>query len=130
MYSIPFHSTGTPGIFRDFGFVEQSVQLWPFLDHNIYFELEFDDETGEEEHFGFDEDGNGNYRYGKPDEEGLRFLQEQLERLEGISDDLKERPEDIPEYQWENIKLFYTDMLRAIRRVTEETIKLNNSDEL
>lgn len=109
--------------------MEETAQVWSFPDQKVYFELEFDDET-DEEYFEFDEDDDGNYSYGKPDEEGLRFLQEQLQRLEAISDDLEERPDDISEYEWENIVLFYEYNVYAISRVIEETIEMNNKDEL
>lgn len=118
-------SVGTPGIYRDFGFVEQSSQIWSFLDHNIYFEI-YEDDGIDGYDISFDEDDEGNILYGFPDEAGLRYLQEQLERLEEMNSRKEfEGPGDIPKQEWDSIMEYYEAFVDALEMAIEYTEEIN-----
>jgi hypothetical protein len=66
---------GTPGMYRDFGFLEGYPQVWPFLDQDVYVRVErMNDGTLQAS---FD-------KTYEPDAESLLFFSTQLARLQRI----------------------------------------------
>lgn len=127
---------GTPGIFRDFGFVEDYPQVWPFLDHRIYFEVGY-----------FHEDGNAGGGEGDdrqiearfwtdqttgelthvPDKDGLAFLQSQLDRLMILNiGKVKENQRILP-HESIMILQYHQALTVALKAGIEATLALNQN---
>lgn len=81
---------GTPGIFRDFGFVEED-QWWPFEELGVYFGLVYSKFNSDNVKVTFDRDNStGEAKY-IPNSTSLDFFREQLVRLDGIEINTKTR---------------------------------------
>ena len=113
---------GTPGIFRDFGFIEGYPQVWPLLDHDIYFEVDYDEEDKKRLKARFDiDEKTGQLEY-VPDAKGLAFLREQLERLTDL--DLSELRGDlkIPPQEWAMTQEYHQALVVALTLGIEATL--------
>ncbi|CAB9520462.1 expressed unknown protein [Seminavis robusta] len=116
---------GTPGIFRDFGFVEELPQVWPFWEHQIYYEVVQDD--AEHIHAVFSQEAGKTV--GVPDDKGLQYLREELTRLEAI--DLNaEAVNSLPQHESEMIARYHKDFIIALTAGIEATLDGHHSAEI
>eukprot|EP00339_Tiarina_fusa_P019393 CAMPEP_0117068972 /NCGR_PEP_ID=MMETSP0472-20121206/48344_1 /TAXON_ID=693140 ORGANISM="Tiarina fusus, Strain LIS" /NCGR_SAMPLE_ID=MMETSP0472 /ASSEMBLY_ACC=CAM_ASM_000603 /LENGTH=183 /DNA_ID=CAMNT_0004791259 /DNA_START=1 /DNA_END=552 /DNA_ORIENTATION=+ len=82
---------GTPGIFRDFGFVESYPQYWPFVGQSIYFSVQAAESV-----------------------KSLDFLKSRLSRLESMEATHLTSRGSIPQYQWDGIVQFHNAFMNAL----------------
>jgi SET domain len=127
---------GTPGIYRDFGFVERPPQVWNFSE-TIYFEvIEEVEEDGDGEDYlvvraNFDIYWESYDEYNEyPSEEGVAYLQEQLARLEALEDLIRSQAEgEVPEHEMNMIGQFYHATTNAITLAIEAISEYEEDDE-
>lgn len=121
---------GTPGMYRDFGFVEDYPQVWPFLDHKIHFELDRDEETGRIVAEFYRDEETGEIKYGLPDEEGLAYLRSHLVRLSDfdITEELKKMGAELYPHEFDTIKRFHRSLKIALTAGIEATTKEMHKD--
>lgn len=118
---------GTPEILRDFGFVERYPQRWVFLDREIWFEIW--EKPGELE-IVWDIGEPGDDVYGMPNEEGIRFLREELQRLQKVGkDDLMEQGV-VPKNEWDVILQFHEAAETAMSMAIGSALTGRKDDEL
>ena len=115
---------GTPGIFRDFGFVEGDYQVWPYLDFGIWFQMTYsqdETENGEKQltYFDFDEDEESGEIFGLPDEKGLTFLHSELHRLSSIP--IAAYQKLLPEHEFQNIQEYHHNLILSLKTVIAAT---------
>ena len=128
---------GTPGIFRDFGFVEDYPQVWPFLEyHKIYFEVGYFNDDGSDagDDGGADRQVTARFWTDEttgelthvPGKEGLAFLQSQLDRLMklDIGKQAKESDQILP-HESIMIHQYYQALTVALKAGIEATLALN-----
>ena len=133
---------GTPAIFRDFGFLEDYPQEWPFLDQNVYAVIRRIPEEEEEMGDGDDEeeDESSGHRFyatfskerlpsGKvvtyaPSKADLNFFGQQLHRLQNldIEEDLLKLPNS---YERISIQKYYRALVIALSSILQAGIQLN-----
>jgi hypothetical protein len=123
---------GTPGIFRDFGFVEDYPQTWPFWDQNFFFEVYLDEETGETE-AEFEEDEKTGQPIYVPDENGLAYLQSEWNRVANfnVGDELEgmgATKEDLPPHEYQNIKRYHESLEDAFEVAIDATLEMRNQN--
>eukprot|EP00532_Pseudo-nitzschia_australis_P017620 CAMPEP_0168312012 /NCGR_PEP_ID=MMETSP0142_2-20121227/67669_1 /TAXON_ID=44445 /ORGANISM="Pseudo-nitzschia australis, Strain 10249 10 AB" /LENGTH=435 /DNA_ID=CAMNT_0008264945 /DNA_START=164 /DNA_END=1471 /DNA_ORIENTATION=+ len=111
---------GTPEILKDFGFVENYPHRWVFNDPAIWFEIYEHD--GELEVYFSEEDEPLN-------EDQIRFLQKELDRLEKVEDDVLQNQGAVPDNEWRTILQFHDAAVDDIEVVIKmATDVLSNAD--
>jgi len=115
---------GTPGIFRDFGFVEGFPQVWPFLDHNILYQV-IQNENGTIRAKFYEDDSTGEL-IEMPDRKGLKFMRRELRRLLDL-DLAKLDHSKIPEQEWYWIQRYYEALVSALDAGIEETVAIKGA---
>lgn len=121
---------GTAEILRDFGFVEDYRRRWIWLDQDIWFEMDYNHQSGEleviwdlPENYSPDEppeiwdldDDEEDADYGVPSTDALSFLRNELERLELVGKTVLQDAGDVPKHEWETILQYYDAATEAIR---------------
>jgi SET domain len=123
---------GTPGVFRDFGFVEDYPQMWPFLDHKIEYEIKLHPETGEL-YAVFDRDEQtGEIVYGLPDADGLAYLKTELARVSDfdIQEELvKLGNPELPPHELDSITRYHQTVLVALKIGIDAALKEIDEEE-
>ncbi len=125
---------GTPGIYRDFGFIEDYPQEWPFLDQDVYSTIVRNQENQDRFSAVFysEIDGDEVHLYG-PNASGLLFFEEQLSRLQCLEIDTEINRIASPIEQV-MIRKFYSSLKTAIATVIHdgkqnlEEQRMNNSE--
>jgi hypothetical protein len=113
---------GTPGIYRDFGFVENLPQMWPFLDHNIYFQVVQEETTGHIRAEFFRDPTTGELE-GVPDDKGLRYLREELSRVSMLDLEKELEEGDLPQHEWAMIVKYHQSVMIALTAGIQATLK-------
>lgn len=121
---------GTPGIFRDFGFVEDYPQVWPFWNHNFFFEVNRNEETGEI-HAEFEVDEETGRLGWVPDEKGLAYLQTEYNRLTKfvVDDEIEQlgAKAKLPLNEYQNIKRYHASLVIALKAGIEAALEVQGS---
>lgn len=111
---------GTPEILKDFGFVENYPHRWVFNDLEIWYEIY--EHEGELQVYFSEEDEPLN-------EDQIRFLQKELDRLEKVEDDVLQNQGTVPDKEWRTILHFHDAAVDDIEIVIETaTDVLSNAD--
>jgi SET domain len=113
---------GTPGIYRDFGFVEDFPQMWPFLDHDIFYKVVQQEKTGHVRAVFFKDPTTGEILEGLPDDKGLQYLRDELSRVAAL-DLEKELEGDLPPHEWDMIVKYHRSVITALTAGVEATIE-------
>lgn len=116
---------GTGEILKDFGFVEGYPHRYVYEDEDVWFEV---DKNGKNE-FSINWDSSG--EYGIITEEGIEFLEEELERIKDVGKHLlQDNVENVPDREWQTIQDYYdaltTDYTFAIQ--ASKKIKLKEDE--
>jgi len=121
---------GTPGIYRDFGFLEEYPQTWPFQNQNVLSQIRRDETRPDHFYATFlseddldDEDDDDEELedppyYFSPDENALQFFREQLSRLKRLDINSLIREVSSPLEQM-MIKQYYDSLRIAISSIIE-----------
>ncbi len=112
---------GTPEILRDFGFLEGYPHRWVFLDENIWFEIEKEDEDIEAYFDVAEEDS-----YGIPNKSQIEFLEAEIRRLQIVNETLLGDQGTVPEREWQIIKDFHAASMKDISCAIEDAALLNS----
>lgn len=120
---------GTPGIYRDFGFVEDYPQEWPFLDQEVYATIIRDEQNPNQFKATFySELVDGELEEYGPDETALRFFDEQLSRLQDIN--VQEELQAVPSsFERSMIEKFYSSLVTAIKIVINAGVEMLDEDD-
>lgn len=106
---------GTPGIFRDFGFVEDYPQYWPFVDQDVYALIERNGPGFEARYF-TETDEDGLPEINSPDTEDLPFFRDQLARLKSLDVDSQVEELAAPHERF-MIRQYYQSLMNAITAI-------------
>jgi len=127
---------GLPGIFRDFGFVEDYPQYWPFQDQYVYAHIEKEEEGGDSPNDDDDSDNKPTYhaKFFKfpgystgetsvddgPTMESIEFFESQLDRLRqsNIEIQIKNLKADHETYM---ISRYYSSLMIAMETIVTTT---------
>jgi len=109
---------GTPGIYRDFGFLEEYPQYWPFLDQKVYATIDQLDDGKLQARF---------EAYSEVNAESLIFFKTQLMRLMSIDieTEIQSLTSSLEVYM---VRRFYESLKGAILAVIEAG-EMNSSHE-
>lgn len=106
---------GTPGIYRDFGFIESYPQEWPFLDQEVYFVVRYDKNGELIASFWSESDGVPLY---VPTDEDMIFFQREQDRLEKMQ--LEDQLKKLPPHEARLISEYKTALIRALQCLSKE----------
>lgn len=112
---------GTPGIFRDFGFLEDYPQEWPFLDQKVSARIHQDKENPQNFYATWMDldDELGHLVGAMIDEESLAFFQAQLSRLKSINIKMELQPVS-PSHERHMIHTYFDSLVIALSSVIEQ----------
>ena len=110
---------GTPGMFRDFGFLEDYPQYWPFQDQDVYVRIEQQSDGRLQAKFDEDEELEA---------EDISFFKAQLERLQriDIQTEIKTLSSSLEIYMTHR---FYDSLKGALFAIIEAGEHLVNEEE-
>ena len=105
---------GTGDILKDFGFVENYPHRYVYVDEDIWFEVEKNDDTDE---LLLKWDTSGEYE--RITEDGIEYLEEEFDRIKDVGKSvLVHNTEGVPDHEWRIIQAYYdtlvTDLSFAI----------------
>jgi len=110
---------GTPGMYRDFGFLEDYPQYWPFQDQDVYVRIEQQSDGRLQAKFDQDDE---------PEAEDIIFFKAQLARLQGIDiqTEVKSLTSSLERYMTQR---FYDSLNGALSAIIEAGEHLLNEEE-
>jgi hypothetical protein len=110
---------GTPGIYRDFGFLEGYPQVWPFLDQHLYVRIERMNDGTLQASF---------YKTHEPNAEDLLFFSTQLARLQRI--DIQKEIESLTStLEIDMIRQFYESLKGALDAIVQTGMRQHMEDD-
>mmetsp|Transcript_4056 Transcript_4056/g.7779 ORF Transcript_4056/g.7779 Transcript_4056/m.7779 type:complete len:396 (-) Transcript_4056:185-1372(-) len=118
---------GTGEILKDFGFVEAYPHRYVYEEEDIWFEVC----KNENNELSIKWDSSG--EYGMITEEGVEFLEDELERIEKVGKRLlnKENVDDVPYHEWRIIQAYYDTLITDLEFAIEAAEELGfGKDEL
>ena len=117
---------GTPGMYRDFGFLEEYPQEWAFLDQNVLSQIRRDHSRpghfyaefiSDKDIDDFDETTtDSDPHYFTPNEEAMHFFREQLSRLDSLDVDAETKQLSSP-FERIMIRKYYDSLRIAIHSI-------------
>lgn len=111
---------GTPEIMGDFGFVSEYPQRWIFHSFDIGFSID------QIEHGSFIIDWMSEYDL--PDEEGLAFMTEQIQRLTELQATvLGQENSELPYHEWQVIRTYADSAVNALQAAIDAANEDNQS---
>jgi hypothetical protein len=114
---------GTPGIFRDFGFVEDYPQYWPFLDQGVYVRVEQNGSEFQASYFAEidEESDDDSLDVSTPNAGDMEFFQEQLSRLKALEVDSQAEKLSAPHEKY-MLRQYYQSLVNALTAIVDSDI--------